>query len=114
METLTNHDHWVRACAAADVRAGTPKGLRLRGIPIALYRLPEGVFATHDVCTHAFALLSEGFIDDHVVECPLHGAKYDVRSGKCLAVADCDVRTYPVRMDADHVFVAVPAEDTPS
>jgi len=112
MDNQTNQEEWVRACQVADVRPGNPKGLKLRDIPIALYRLPEGVFATHNVCTHAYALLSEGFIEDHVVECPLHGAKYDVRDGKCLAVADCDVKTYPVRIEDGAVYVAVPTEVT--
>ncbi|WP_444635046.1 non-heme iron oxygenase ferredoxin subunit [Cupriavidus oxalaticus] len=109
MEKQNDQQEWVRACPANDVRTGNPKGLKVRNIPIALYRLPDGVYATHDVCTHAYALLSEGFIDEHVVECPLHGAKYDVRNGKCLAIADCDVLTYPVRIHDDDVYVALPA-----
>jgi nitrite reductase/ring-hydroxylating ferredoxin subunit len=98
----------VRACAASDVRRGEPKGLSLRGIPIALYSLDEGIFATHDECTHAYALLSDGYLEDAVVECPLHGAMYDVRTGKCLAVADCDVRTYKVKLEDGQVLVELP------
>jgi nitrite reductase/ring-hydroxylating ferredoxin subunit len=67
------------------------------------------VYATHDVCTHAYALLSEGYIEGDVVECPLHGALFEIRSGKCLAVGTSDVATYPVRVEANgDVMVEIP------
>jgi nitrite reductase/ring-hydroxylating ferredoxin subunit len=100
---------WTPACPAASLRDGAPIGLKLRGIPVALYKVEGQVFATHDVCTHAFALLSNGFLEGHTIECPLHGAMYDVRDGKCLAVAACDLETYPVRLQDDTVCVLLPA-----
>ncbi|VTU30341.1 non-heme iron oxygenase ferredoxin subunit [Variovorax sp. RA8] len=110
---MENRDstQWVRACAAADVQPGQPKGVKLAGIPIALYRLDDGVHATHDVCTHAYALLSEGYIEGDAVECPLHGALFDIRSGKCLAVATADLATYAVREDGGVLMVEVPCAD---
>jgi nitrite reductase/ring-hydroxylating ferredoxin subunit len=99
---------WVRACAAADVKQGEPKGVKLSGIPVALYRLDDGVYATHDVCTHAYALLSEGYIEGESIECPLHGALFDIRSGKCLAVASADLPTYAVRVEDGALMVEIP------
>lgn len=101
---------WVRACAVADIKSGEPKGMKLGGIPVALYRLDDGVYATHDVCTHAYALLSEGYIEGDVVECPLHGAMFDIRSGKCKAVAATDLATYPVRVESGAVLVQLPMQ----
>jgi nitrite reductase/ring-hydroxylating ferredoxin subunit len=101
---------WVRACAVADIKAGEPKGMKLDGIPVALYRLDDGVYATHDVCTHAYALLSEGYIEGELIECPLHGALFDIRSGKCKAVASADLATYPVRVESDAVLVQLPVQ----
>jgi len=103
---------WIRACPVADIRPGEPKGMKLGGIPVALYRLDDGVYATHDVCTHAYALLSEGYIEGDVVECPLHGALFEIRSGKCLAVGTTDLPTYPVRLEDDTVLVEVPAAES--
>jgi len=99
---------WVRACAASEVKKGEPKGVKLAGIPIALYRLDDGIHATHDVCTHAYALLSDGYIEGEAVECPLHGAMFDIRSGKCLAVANVDLATYAVRVEDDALLVEIP------
>jgi nitrite reductase/ring-hydroxylating ferredoxin subunit len=100
---------WVRACGAGAIRPGEPKGVKLGGIPVALYRLEDGVYATHDVCTHAYALLSEGYVEGGVIECPLHGALFEIRSGKCLAVGAADLATYPVRVEANgDVMVELP------
>ncbi|VTU23310.1 Ferredoxin NagAb [Variovorax sp. PBS-H4] len=104
--------HWVRACAVDDVKRGEPKGVKLSGIPVALYRLDDGIYATHDVCTHAYALLSEGYIEGESVECPLHGALFDIRTGKCLAVASADLATYAVRVEDDAVMVELPKTST--
>jgi len=108
---MSPHDtqaQWEPACALDAVAPGTPKGLKLRGIPIALYKVADAVYATHDVCTHAYALLSDGFQEGHVIECPLHGAMYDVRDGKCLAVAACDLKTFPVKVENGTVSVLLP------
>jgi len=101
---------WVAACAPGDVRHGEPKGVKLGDIPVALYRLDDGIHATHDVCTHAYALLSEGYVEGAVVECPLHGALFEIRSGKCLAVGTSDLATYPVRVEGDTVLVGLPGD----
>lgn len=92
----TDTQRWEAACPVDSLEEGMPRGMMLKGIPIALYKVEGCVYATHDECTHAYALLSDGFIEGHTIECPLHGAMYDVRTGKCLAVASCDVKTYPV------------------
>ena len=102
---------WVRACPASDIKPGEPKGMKLAGIPVALYRLDDGIYATNDICTHAYALLSEGYIEGDAVECPLHGALFDIRSGKCLAVGSTDVDCYPVRVEADAVHVELPVKE---
>ncbi|MBN9428770.1 MAG: non-heme iron oxygenase ferredoxin subunit [Burkholderiales bacterium] len=101
----TDTQDWEAACPADSLREGEPRGLKLKGIPIALYKVEGCVYATHDECTHAYALLSDGFIDGHTIECTLHGAMYDVRDGKCLAFASCDVKTYPVQVQDGMVKV---------
>lgn len=49
-----------------------------------MYLLDGNYYALEDVCPHAYALLSQGFVDDGKVECPLHEALFDVRTGQCL------------------------------
>ena len=56
----------------------------VEGKEIGVYLLDGNYYALEDVCPHAYALLSQGFVDDGKVECPLHEALFDVRTGQCL------------------------------
>jgi nitrite reductase/ring-hydroxylating ferredoxin subunit len=82
----------------AEARAGEEQ--------IAIYNVDGTFYATSNVCTHAFALLSDGWLDGDVVECPLHAGRFDVKNGKALGPpVDCDIKTYPVRVVGDEVQV---------
>ena len=102
-------DGWQRVAALADLADAAAFAVRLGNRRIALYRLDGKVHALDDVCTHALALLSQGFIEGGAVECPLHGARFDIATGRCLAPpATVDLRTYEVRIEGDEVFVRMP------
>ena len=103
---MQERDGWQRVAALADLAddAGFPAKLGERRI--ALYRLDGRIHALDDVCTHALALLSQGFVEGGAVECPLHGARFDIATGRCLAPpATVDLRTYEVRIEGGEVFV---------
>src|SRR3546814_13621536 len=51
---------------------------------LALYRSDGEFFVSDNVCTHAYALLSEGFLEDGCIECPLHQARFDIRTGRAM------------------------------
>ncbi len=66
-------------------------------------------FCTDNVCTHAFALLTEGWLEGHLIECPLHNGQFDVRTGKGMgAPITEDLRTYAVKIEGNDVLVALP------
>jgi len=91
------------------VREGEAFPVELNGTPIALYRVNGEVHAIDDVCTHEFAILSQGFVEDGTIECPLHAAQFDIPTGRCLSgPAMQDVRAYPVRLEGDDIFVCAP------
>ena len=90
---------WVRAAARTDLAEGEVIGVEVGGRSIALYDADGRVFATDNICTHAYACLSDGWLDGEVIECPLHAARFDIRSGKVLdPPATEDLKTYPVRI----------------
>jgi 3-phenylpropionate/trans-cinnamate dioxygenase ferredoxin subunit len=63
-------------------------------------------YAIRDICGHRHESLSKGTLFGYVVECPLHFACFDVRSGKFISgPASADVQTYEVRVDGDAVYV---------
>ena len=107
---MADPEGWVRLVALADLGEGAAFPTKLGNRPIALYRLDGQMHALDDVCTHALALLSQGFIEDGAVECPLHGARFDIATGRCLAPpASVDLRVYAVRVEDDEVYVRAPA-----
>ena len=92
----------------SEVREGEPLAARVDGVPVAVFRVGDGCYAVHDVCTHEYARLSDGYQDGEIVECPLHQAQFDVRTGKVvLEPAREDVHTYPVRIDGEDLLIDV-------
>jgi nitrite reductase/ring-hydroxylating ferredoxin subunit len=102
---------WVRVASADEIVEGEVLPVEVAGRHLAIYRLEDGAFyATDNVCTHAFALLSEGWLEEGVIECPLHNGRFDVRTGKglCPPIEE-DLQTFAVRLDGDQVMVGLPA-----
>lgn len=101
---------WVRVAGAGDIPEGEMLGVSAEGHKLALYHLEDGrFFATANVCTHEFALLSDGWLEGCEVECPLHSGRFDVTSGKALCEPlKKDIRTFAVELRGDDLFVALP------
>lgn len=97
---------WVRVCRVDEVRQDEGKGVEVNGVKLGLYRLTDGCFALGDVCSHAYALLSTGFVEDDAVECPLHQARFEIRTGRSLDdIAPDNVPAYPVKVEDGDVWV---------
>jgi len=107
---MTEQDlDWQAVMAADELEDEEPEHVRVGEALVCLVKLGEEIHAIDDVCTHEFALLSEGFCEDGEVECPLHQARFDVRTGKCTAgPAETDVPTYRVEVRDGQVYVGVP------
>ncbi|MBN2009745.1 non-heme iron oxygenase ferredoxin subunit [candidate division KSB1 bacterium] len=76
------------------------------GTGIALFKLDDGIYAINDQCSHAQGSLSEGDVYDGQVECPQHGAMFDIRTGKNLSFpAVTPVKSYPVKVENGDVYV---------
>ena len=101
-----NDRGWVRAAGRGDLTEGDVLGVEVEGRPIALYATDGSLFATDNICTHAYACLSDGWLDGEVIECPLHAARFDIRTGKVLdPPATDDLKTYQVRLVGDEIQV---------
>lgn len=74
--------------------------------PIAIFRLDDGYYAIEDRCSHEEAALSEGEIENGKVECPLHGALFDIKTGKHLSLpAVLPVKSYRVKIENGDIFL---------
>jgi nitrite reductase/ring-hydroxylating ferredoxin subunit len=103
---------WVRLADLAQVPAGDMLPVQHGQQKLAIFHLEDGtVHVTDNICTHEYALLTDGWLEGAEIECPLHAGRFDIRTGKglcapidrCLAVFETEVRD-------GGVFVALPAD----
>jgi anthranilate 1,2-dioxygenase ferredoxin subunit len=87
-------------------------GVSAAGVAIALFRLGDGFHALHDLCSHGRARLSDGYIEDGCIECPLHQGKIDIRDGSPRSAPITEpVRSFPVRVVGDRIEILVEGQD---
>ncbi len=99
---------WHRVTELDKLDLETPFALRIGDQQVCVVRLEDGIFAINDICTHEYALLSDGYYEEGKLECPLHQACFEIRTGRALnEPADVDVATYPTKVEAGVVFVEV-------
>jgi len=99
---------YERVAARSDVPAGRVRVFEVGERSIALANVDGDFFAIDNLCTHDGGPLGEGTLAGDQVECPRHGARFDVRTGAVRALpAVRPVRTYPVRLEGDEVSVDV-------
>ena len=100
---------WAKAADLAAFAGRDALAVTVAGRKLGLFRVGEEFFAIDNLCTHGHAVLTEGFLEGGVIECPLHAGLFDVRTGCALAApAVRDVASYPVRIDGDSIMVQVP------
>ena len=101
-----------QVATTSEVTEDEPKAVSIGRVDIGIYKLGDEFYAIDDVCTHAYACMTDGYIDDGQIECPLHGACFDIKTGKALtAPATIDLRAYEVKIDGDQILVGVPDTD---
>jgi 3-phenylpropionate/trans-cinnamate dioxygenase ferredoxin subunit len=102
--------NFVKLAAVDDLPENSMRAYEYEGERIALFRVGGTFYATSDVCSHEYALLSEGFLDeeDCVVDCPLHGSRFDIRTGAALSLPAYEpIKTYEVRVEGADVLVEI-------
>lgn len=106
-------ENWVRVASTADLPEGEAViGVAIGDEQVAVYRLEDGsIHATDNICTHEYACLSEGWLEEGKIECPLHAGAFDVRTGKGQgAPIEEDLKVYAVRVEGDDILVNVPGK----
>lgn len=91
---------------ASEIAPGTTKRVLLAGEPVLLCNVAGAFYAIEDACTHDGEALDQGALDECRIECPRHGAYFDVTTGAALTLpAIVPLRTYAVRLDGDSIFI---------
>ena len=99
---------WHSVCAAADIQEGAMMAFEIGDLQIAVYNVNGEFFATDNVCSHGYAMLTDGLLEDDMVECPLHGGCFNVKTGKALCEpVETNLRVYTTRLVGTHVEICV-------
>lgn len=81
----------------------------VEGKEIAIVNLGGEIYALDDICTHAYASMADGYIEGDCIECPLHGAQFNIKTGKVeTPPATEDLNTYEVKIEGDNILVGLP------
>ena len=99
---------WVRVANEDTVAAGEALVVEAGGRRLALCNTGQGLFAIDDQCTHDGGPLDQGRLDGKEIECPRHGARFDVTTGRALCLpAVRPVKTYAVRVHEGAIEVEI-------
>ena len=108
---MSETGNWVRVAAVGDVVEGSAIPVEIGELNLAIYHLAGGEFhCTDNICTHAFAILTDGWLEGCMIECPLHAGQFDVRTGQGQGdPIEADLKTFPIRVEGDDLLVRLPA-----
>mgnify|MGYP001605916969 FL=1 len=97
---------------ATEIGSGQRKIVEIDGLALAVFNIAGSYYAIADVCSHDDGPVAEGeIVDEHEIECPRHGARFDVRNGKVLSFpAIVDIPSYPVKVENGEILVGLPPE----
>ena len=99
---------FVKACKVSEVSSQSARCIALEGKRIALFNLGGEFYALDDTCTHVGGPLSEGEIEGEVIQCPWHGARFNIKDGSVLGPpAPEGVTKYNVRVEGDEVEIEI-------
>lgn len=105
-------DNFVTVGKVADVPAGEARVVTAGGKRYALCNVDGQFYAIDDTCTHDDGPLGSGKLDGFAIECPRHGARFDVRDGRVLQMpAAVPVQSYPTRVVNDEIQIDIGSDD---
>lgn len=111
-------------CHLNDIPLGDKKAFELGTHKLLVYRVESGVYSTESRCPHLFKSLIKGKVNDHLIECPMHKARFDIRTGEAANWAVFPkgiqllnkirpkkyLRTYDVFLEGDVIKLNVPKD----
>ena len=100
---------YVVVGAVGDLPNGARQLMEVDGRPIAVFNIAGAIYCIADVCSHDDGPVAEGELDGFEVECPRHGARFDVRDGSVITFpAIVGIPAYPVKIEDGEILVGFP------
>ncbi|MCI0399048.1 MAG: non-heme iron oxygenase ferredoxin subunit [Chloroflexi bacterium] len=102
---------FVKVAKVSDIPPGERLLVDFEEVTVAIFNVDGDFYCIEDVCTHDGGPVAEGNLDGYEIECPRHGALFDIRDGSVLSMpAVVPVPTYQVKVEGDDVYVESPDE----
>ena len=100
---------FVKAAQVSEIRPGEMMMVNVGSDQVLIANVNGNIHACEDICSHAYASLSEGDLNGEEVECPLHGGIFSLITGEALTPpADDPIKLYQVQVDGDDILIAPP------
>jgi NAD(P)H-dependent nitrite reductase small subunit len=98
---------WSLVAQVDDLFGAEPHAVTAQGMRLAVFDVQGCIYAIEDRCPHdKMARLSDGYVDDGTIECPIHQSRFDIRTGQALCLpAEGSVRCFPTRVEDGKIFV---------
>jgi nitrite reductase/ring-hydroxylating ferredoxin subunit len=98
----------IELCSTDEVATGSAIRVENGDLILAVYNLDGEFYVTDDACTHGPGSLSEGYIEDDIVECNFHGGQFNIKTGE-VAAPPCmvPIKTYPTIVENGKVVIEV-------
>ena len=97
----------IKVAELNEIADGGSKIIHVKGRDIALFRVKDQYFAVQNNCLHRGGPLGEGEVRNYEVTCPWHGWKYNLMDGSLSLIPTLKVKTFPVKVGSEGVFVEV-------
>jgi 3-phenylpropionate/trans-cinnamate dioxygenase ferredoxin subunit len=96
-----------RICSASEIAPGEARRVEL-GAGIAIFHVEGEFYAVSDTCSHAEASMSDGYLEGDEIECPLHGARFCLKTGEALCQPATEpLQTFPVLIRNGDLYIEV-------
>ena len=101
---------FVKVAQLSEIKPGEMMAVNVGRDQVLLANVDGTIHALDDICSHAYACLSEGDLKGSEVECPLHGGAFNVTTGEPLAPpADSPLQVFPVQVEGDDILISHPS-----
>jgi nitrite reductase/ring-hydroxylating ferredoxin subunit len=97
----------IKICREQDLTEGKVKTAKVLARTVAVFRINGELYGIEADCKHMRASIAHGKIEGHTITCPAHGWQYDITTGACLTEPWAQLRTYPVLVEDEYVYVDV-------
>ncbi|HPR64912.1 MAG TPA: non-heme iron oxygenase ferredoxin subunit [Thermoanaerobaculia bacterium] len=95
-----------KVCSITDVPPGSKHRFQVDGEPVLIANIEGTFYAVSDTCSHADASLADGIMEGTEVECPYHGARFDIRTGNALSLpAVSPIESFTVSVEGDEIYI---------